>query len=304
MVLAGETLFAAGPPVIVDEQEEAYLNYGDPQVHAKMADHVAAYEGRKGALLMAVSKQEGKPLAAYRLDSPPVFDGLIAADGRLLAAMMDGQVLCLGAGPGTALPPAPDAKLSPVTETVTAPAARRAAAKIAIQPTASHPDFQKLVAVRIQPSRLGYHLQTTSGAFGLALKKLDKPLTKRAAFRLRVIVRPGAPTPDTPGNGFLVFGSGPDESQLVMCGYRISGKSLSITQGGKPRATPQKADLQANVETLLDVVVDLAGQKVALSAAGETVEAQFDPRIETIVWVGCGVQSVDADFSAVETSGE
>jgi len=304
LVLAGETLFAAGPPVMVDEQEEAYLNYGDPQVQAKMADHVAAFEGRKGALLMAVSKQEGKTLAAYRLDWPPVFDGLIAADGRLFMATMDGQVLCLGAGRGTPLTPAPDARLSPVTETATGPAGRRTAAKAAFQPTVSHPDFQKLVAVQIRPSQLGYHLQTTSGTFGLALKKLDQPVTTRATFRMKVIVRPGAPTPDTPGNGFLVFGSESDEAQLVMCGYRISGKSLSITQGGKPRGPSKKADLQANVETQLDVAVDLAGQKVTLSAAGETVEAQLDPRIDSITWVGCAVQSVDADFSAVEISGE
>ncbi len=290
--------------MLVDEQEEAYLNYGDAQVQAKMADHVAAFEGRKGALLMAVSKQEGKTLAAYRLDSPPVFDGLIAADERLFAATMDGQVLCLGAGPGTPLAPAPEAKLSPVTEAAAAPAARRAAAKIAFQPTVSHPDFQKLVAVRIQPSKLGHHLQTTSGRFGLALKKLDKPLAKRAAFRMKIIVRPGAPTPDTPGNGFLVFGSEPDEDQLVMCGYRISGKSLSITQGAKPWGTPRKADLKANVETLLEVAVDLASQKVTLSAVGETIEAQLDPPLKSIAWVGCGVQSVNADFSPVEMSGE
>lgn len=243
-------------------------------------------------------------MAAYRLGSPPVFDGLIAADGRLFLATMDGQVLCLGAGPGSPLTPAPDAKLSPVTETTTAPTARRAAAKITFQPTASHPDFQKLVAVQVQPSKLGYHLHTTSGTFGLALKKLDKPLTKQATFRLKVIVRPGAPTLDTPGNGFLVFGSEPDEAQLVMCGYRISGKALSITQGGKPRGTPQKADLKANVETSLDVAVDLASQKVTLTAVGETVEGQLDPPIKSIAWIGCGVQSVDADFSAVEISGE
>jgi outer membrane protein assembly factor BamB len=59
LVLAGDTLFAAGPPVKVDEQEEVYLNYGDPKVQAKMAEHVATFEGKRGALLMAVSKTEG-----------------------------------------------------------------------------------------------------------------------------------------------------------------------------------------------------------------------------------------------------
>jgi hypothetical protein len=297
-------LFAAGPPVMADEQEEVYLKYGDQKVQTKMADHVAAFEGKKGAIVMAVSKRDGKTLAAYRLDSPPVFDGMIAANGRLYVAAMDGHVLCLGPGQGTPLPAAPDAKLLPVAEPSAAQAAQRAAAKATFQPTESHPDFQKLAAVQIQPSKLGYHLRTTTGSFGLALKKLETPITKRATLRIKVTVRPGAPTPDTPGNGFLVFGSEPDADQLVMCGYRISGKSLSITQGGKARGAAQKAGLKANVVTQLDVVVDLASQKVTLSAVGETIEAPLDPRVDSIAWVGCAVQSVDADFSAVEINGE
>ncbi|NLF73486.1 MAG: PQQ-binding-like beta-propeller repeat protein [Candidatus Anammoximicrobium sp.] len=304
LVLAGDTLFAAGPPVMVDELEEAYLNYGAPQVQAKMAEHTAAFDGKRGALLMAVSKHEGQTRAAYRLDSPPVFDGLIAADRRLFMATRDGHVLCLGAGSGTPLHDAPDAKLSPMKETATSAADRRAAAKMAFHPTEAHPDFQKISAVQIRPSKRGYHLQTTAGTFGVALKKLDPPITKRGTFRVKVVVRPDAPTPDTPGNGFLVFGDQPDESQLVMCGYRISGKSLAITQAGKPRGTPRKADLQAKVETQLDVVVDLAAQKVTFSAAGETIEAQLDPPIQSIAWVGCAVQSVDADFSPLEISRE
>jgi hypothetical protein len=45
-------------------------------------------------LLWAVSAADGAKGAEYRLACPPVFDGLIAAGGRLYMAMIDGTVLC------------------------------------------------------------------------------------------------------------------------------------------------------------------------------------------------------------------
>ena len=72
------------------------------------AEQSAAFEGRRGALLVAVSPADGQKLAAYRLDSMPRFDGLIAAGGRLYLSTVDGKVLCLGAGRGEPLPAAPD----------------------------------------------------------------------------------------------------------------------------------------------------------------------------------------------------
>ncbi len=79
MVLAGDHLFVAGPPDIVDPK-----------------DPMAALEGRKGGLLMAISATDGKRLARTELTSPPVFDGLIAADGRLYISLSDGTLQCLG----------------------------------------------------------------------------------------------------------------------------------------------------------------------------------------------------------------
>jgi hypothetical protein len=79
MVLAGKTLFAAGPPDVFD------LN-----------DPLGAFEGRKGAVLWVVSALDGEELAEYKLDSPPVFDGMIAAGGRLYISTRDGRLLCMG----------------------------------------------------------------------------------------------------------------------------------------------------------------------------------------------------------------
>ena len=107
MVLAGNALFAAGPPDVEDEEASAKA-LSDPETRKKLAEQSAAFEGRRGALLVAVSPSDGQKLAAYRLDSMPRFDGMIAAGGRLYLTTADGKVLCLGAGQGQPLPEARD----------------------------------------------------------------------------------------------------------------------------------------------------------------------------------------------------
>jgi len=78
MVKAGDTLFVAGAPDVFDPQ-----------------DPFAGFEDRKGALVVAVSADDGKKLSEARLDYPPVFDGMIAAGGRLFVSLRDGSVVCL-----------------------------------------------------------------------------------------------------------------------------------------------------------------------------------------------------------------
>ncbi len=53
---------------------------------------------RPRPLLLAVSASDGSGLAQYRLDSPPVFDGMAAADGRLYVSLENGQVVCMDSG--------------------------------------------------------------------------------------------------------------------------------------------------------------------------------------------------------------
>ena len=81
MVVAGKTLFVAGPPDVVDPE-----------------DPWAALEGRSGALLQAVSTEDGEKSNELRLDSPPVFDGMAAAHGRLYVSLTNGSLVCLGDG--------------------------------------------------------------------------------------------------------------------------------------------------------------------------------------------------------------
>jgi hypothetical protein len=93
MVLAGETLFVAGPPDVLDEYE-AFNRPGDAPVRAKVTEQDAAYRGQRGAFLMGVSAVGGKSLFRLDLPAPPVWDGMAAADGRLYLATNDGKMSC------------------------------------------------------------------------------------------------------------------------------------------------------------------------------------------------------------------
>ena len=80
MVLANDLLFTAGPPDVVDK-----------------ADPLAAFEGRKGALLNVYSAKDGKLLKSSRLEYEPEFDGMIAAKDRIYITAKSGKLMCLGA---------------------------------------------------------------------------------------------------------------------------------------------------------------------------------------------------------------
>jgi hypothetical protein len=50
-------------------------------------------KGKDGAVMWAVSAADGKKLAEYKLESLPVWDGMIAANGRLFMTTLKGEVL-------------------------------------------------------------------------------------------------------------------------------------------------------------------------------------------------------------------
>ena len=77
MILVNDVLFIAGTPVAFPED-----------------DLSMAYEGRMGGILQAVSVKDGKKLAEYKLDAPPVWDSLAAANGRLYLCTTDGRIRC------------------------------------------------------------------------------------------------------------------------------------------------------------------------------------------------------------------
>ena len=85
MVLAGETLFVAGPPAIRNESTQ---------------DALRRWQGDGSGILWALSREDGARLAEYDLPAGPVFDGMAAAGGRLYVALTDGSIVCLSQEPG------------------------------------------------------------------------------------------------------------------------------------------------------------------------------------------------------------
>ncbi|NOX55648.1 MAG: hypothetical protein GXP27_14660, partial [Planctomycetes bacterium] len=79
MVLAGDRLYAAGPPDVLDPK-----------------DPLGPYEGRLGGILAVYDATSGEQLAERKLSAPPVFNGMAAARGRLLISLTDGSVACFG----------------------------------------------------------------------------------------------------------------------------------------------------------------------------------------------------------------
>ena len=79
--MAGRVIFVAGEPMKFDKP--TYENY------------VAAYNGRLGGRLLAVSAKDGKLLNDYELTAPPAWDAIALANKNLYIALENGNIQCL-----------------------------------------------------------------------------------------------------------------------------------------------------------------------------------------------------------------
>ena len=98
MVSTKDCLFVAGPKDIMDEK--AYTSRDAAAAYKKIEPELQkqseVWGGTDGALLHAVSKKDGTRIAKYRLDAIPVFDGMIAVEGKLFVSLTNGRLICLG----------------------------------------------------------------------------------------------------------------------------------------------------------------------------------------------------------------
>lgn len=92
MVLADKDLIISGPPDLLDETKPGRRS--DPAVREKLKAQIDAFNGKKGGLVWVVSRTDGKKKAEYKLGSPPTFDGMALANGKLYFSAMDGSVVC------------------------------------------------------------------------------------------------------------------------------------------------------------------------------------------------------------------
>ena len=296
LVLAGKTLFAAGPPDVIDERQ-AWRLPDDPEVQAKLQQQADALEGKLGGRLWAVSAADGKPVARYDLDAPPVFDGMAAARDRLFLTTMSGQVVCLGPDGAAELRRADDEPLQSIAdEPATKPAGW--------QPpeVSKNEDFVRVRGGRVVESPLGYRLRGEAAAQdAVALKKLPQPLKQQVVLRAKF--RP-ADSSEGMLNGFLAFGDGPKDEQLVKCGVRFRMKTGVIVEGsvqnGKAASKPLAVGPDETIE--VTVSVDLEAQKVSMTAGGQTVAAPLSRKLSSVTHVGYCVLDAATDFSPIEVS--
>jgi len=294
MVVAGETLFIAGPPDFIDERE-AFYSPGDPKVEAALRRQAEALAGRHGGHLWAMAETDGKVAARYALDTIPVFDGMAAAGDSLYIATADGCVTRLAPTGGTPLSRSEDKPLRVAWDKPEDP-------RYLLPPVERREgDFAKVVRCRVVASKLGYRLQgTAKKQVGIAVKKLDRPITGSVTFRTRMRA-----VPDELGlqrNGYLAFGDGADDAKLIKCGARLRTQRASIVQGPLLKGKSKSADIKAPGDKGVEIVVtiDLKAQKIVYTANGVTVEAQIQRPLKSITHVGYAIHSALIDFAPVK----
>ncbi len=79
MAVGGPTLLCAGTPDMLDPEEPW-----------------AAYEGKRGGVLFALSTDDGVKKAELKLDAAPVYDGMAIAGGRLYLSTVSGTLVSIG----------------------------------------------------------------------------------------------------------------------------------------------------------------------------------------------------------------
>ncbi|MBT3199936.1 MAG: PQQ-binding-like beta-propeller repeat protein [Phycisphaerales bacterium] len=79
---AADVIFVAGEP----------MKFKDPI----WRNYVAAYSGKLGGRLLALSARDGKELASYKLPAAPIWDSIAIAKGRLYISLTDGTIQCMG----------------------------------------------------------------------------------------------------------------------------------------------------------------------------------------------------------------
>lgn len=288
MVLAGRTLFLAGPPDVLDE-EAALRNPDDPAIRRQLEAQAAALAGKLGGQLLAMSADDGRVLACYDLGYMPVFDGMAAAGGRLLLATSNGKVVCLGPE-GSALPQVP-VRLTPLDtreqESPVPPAAVTGPSKAG--------DFDRVVRAQVFASEVGYSLQATGKNLGMALKKLPTPLEGKVKLNVRLRVAPGGQLK----NAFLLFGDSPEEARLVKCGIRYAMRQAMIVEGplSGGKTTPKTFEPDESLVYDLQATVDLNTGEVLMTLGEVRVAAKLEKPPKAIAFLGCGALNSAMEFS-------
>jgi outer membrane protein assembly factor BamB len=97
MAMAQQTVFIAGAEDVIDEEDAvARMTKGDESILPLVKQMAENLDGLHGAKLLSVNAADGQVINTVNLPSPPVWDGMSAAQGCLFVSTLDGRVMCLG----------------------------------------------------------------------------------------------------------------------------------------------------------------------------------------------------------------
>jgi hypothetical protein len=85
--------------MINEEQIFERLTKKDPTVQKELDEQDASLSGKRGALVKIFNKGDGQVTRDFTIDSPPVWDGVSVAQGRIFIVTEDGKIRCYGQPP-------------------------------------------------------------------------------------------------------------------------------------------------------------------------------------------------------------
>ncbi|MFT5469937.1 MAG: outer membrane protein assembly factor BamB [Verrucomicrobiales bacterium] len=303
MALAKDTLFIAGP-------------YGDA------VRSVESFEGKRGSRIAAANIKTGELISSFEIDALPVFDALAAANGQLFCAFEDGSVRAFGetgtellsklGEPIEVLPedlePSDEAYRKQTQELLGRPVGNagkgkgkgKGAKRKPIPGKSSAAEFDLVRSGKIVSSDLGYRLGAGEGKVAVALRQIDEPVTTRATWKFKLKQAEGFPNPPFSQNGFLVFGDGDSDEQLLFCGIQFVRGTFGIFEGS-PSGSPALSEaLEGEMEATFEAVVtvDLEKQEVTLKIGEQNITKKLKRKIEAVSRVGFGTWNAVTDFEA------
>jgi hypothetical protein len=166
-----------------------------------------------------------------------------------------------------------------------------------VTPTTEFEGFASLADIEVKKCELGFEM--ASNGNGVALRKLEKPITGKATIRVKI-----HPSEAMPSNGFLAFGAEPTDAGTVKCGWLVGGRKLSAFTGAYPpaKASEVTSEITGGKTYELEVVVDVPGKEVTLRGDDRQVAHRLADDVGPIEYLGYAAIRTRTRFSAIEVS--
>ena len=150
-------------------------------------------------------------------------------------------------------------------------------------------------------SKLGYRLRANAQKqVGIAVKKLDKPITGSATFKTRI--KAVSANSSLLSNGYIAFGNKPNDAALIKCGIRLRAESLLIVQGPllKGDSKTEKIKPPGNKTIEITVTVNLETRQITCTANNVTVKAEIKNPLKSITHIGYAIDSALIDVAPIK----